>query len=81
MVDRAECLAAIADKGIAEQAVVEAEARMWRVGSGGRSVVSGHGATEELESEMTNTAGSLEVRRPGASDWASEVAVAGFHGS
>jgi hypothetical protein len=54
---------------------------MWRVGSGGRSVVSGHGATEELESEMMNTAGSPEVRRPGASGWASEVAVVGFHGS
>ena len=76
-----ECLAAIADKGTAGQAVAEEGGRKWRVGSGERSVVSGHGATEELESEMTNTAGSLEVRRPGASDWASEVAVAGFHGS
>ena len=76
-----ECLAAIADKGTAGQAVAEEGGRKWRVGSGERSVVSGHVATEELESEMTNTAGSLEVRRPGASDWASEVAVAGFHGS
>jgi uncharacterized protein YaiE (UPF0345 family) len=51
------------------------------VGSGEQSVVSGRVATEELESEMTNTAGSPEVRRPGASGWASEAAGAGFHGS
>lgn len=76
-----ECLAAIADKGTAGQAVAEEGGRMWRVGSDGRSVVFGHVATEELESEMTNTAGSPEVRRPGASGWASGVAAAGCHGS
>ena len=79
--DRAECLAAIAGKDTAGQAVVEEGERMWRVGSGEQSVVSGRVATEESESEMTNTAGSPEVRRPDASGWASEAAAAGFHGS
>ena len=78
-----ECLAVIAGKGTAGQAVAEEGGRMWQVGSGGQSVVSGRVATEELENETTSTAGSPEVRRPGASGWASEAAAAaaGFHGS
>ena len=74
-------MAAIAGKGTAGQAVVEVGGRTWRVGSDEQSVVSGRVAMEELESEMTNTAGNPEVRRPGASGWAWEVAAAGFHGS
>jgi len=74
-------LAAIADMGTAGQAAAEEGVRMWRVGSDGRSVVFGRDATEELESEMTNTAGSPEARRPDASGWASEAAAAGLHGS
>lgn len=76
-----ECLAAIADMGTVGQAAAEEGGRMWRVGSDGRSVVFGHVATEELESEMTNTAGSPEEHRPGAPGWALEAAAAGFHGS
>jgi hypothetical protein len=76
-----ECLAAIAGKGTAGWAVAEEGGQMWQVGSGGRIVVFGHAATEELESEMMNTAGSPEGRRPGASGWASEAAAADFHGS
>jgi len=80
-VGRAEYLAAIAGMGIAGRAVAEEGGRMWRVGSGEQSEVSGHVATEGSGSETTNTAGILEVRRPGASGWALEAAAADFHGS
>ena len=78
---RAEYLAAIAGMGIAGWAVAGEGGRTWRVGSGERSEVSGHVATEGSESETTNTAGILAARRLGASGWALVVAAADFHGS